>query len=89
MTLVEFDTNKNELENALKLWKHNYRKHNSSCLRVLVYILEHLYTRPSLSFLGLKGGDSLRGQCLAKLCEKLGFEFFHIGLECEVNGNCV
>jgi hypothetical protein len=87
-TPVEFDTKKNELENALKLWKDNYRKHNSSCPRVLVYILEYLYTRPSLSFLGLKGGDSLRGQCLVELCEKLGFEFFLAGLEREVSGDC-
>jgi hypothetical protein len=54
---------------------------------VLVYVLEHLYTRPFLSFLRLKGGDSLRGQCLAELYEKLGFEFFLAGLKREVNGN--
>jgi hypothetical protein len=48
---------------------------------VLVYILEYLYTTPSLSYYGLKGGDGLRGHCLAELCEKHGFEFFLAELE--------
>jgi hypothetical protein len=30
----------------------------------------------------------LSRQCLAELCEKLGFEFFLAELEREVNGNC-
>jgi hypothetical protein len=55
---------------------------------VLVYILKHLYTKPSLSYSALKGGDSLRGQCLAELCKKLGFEFFLASLEREVEGTC-
>lgn len=54
----------------------------------LVYILEHLYTKPSLSYSALKAGDGLRGQCLAELCEKLGFEFFLVSLEREVEGTC-
>ena len=85
-TPVEFDTNKNELESALTFWKDNFRKHTSSCPKVLVYILEHLYTKPSLSYSALKGGDSVRGQCLAELCKKLGFEFFLASLERGVEG---
>lgn len=87
-TLVEFDTQKNELENALTFWKDNYTKHASDCPKLLVYVLEHLYTTFSLSYSRLNGGDALKRQCLAELCGKHGFEFFLAGLEFEVEGLC-
>jgi hypothetical protein len=87
-TPVEFDTKKNELENALTFWKDNYTKNASDCPKLLVYILEHLYTTFSLSYSRLKGGDALKGQCLAELCGKHGFEFFLAELEFEVEGTC-
>lgn len=57
-----------ELEEALLLWKDNYKKSASKSPTVLAYILEHLYTEQSLSYSGLKGGDRLRGGCLVKSC---------------------
>jgi len=79
---------KNELENALTSWKENYAKHVPNCPKLLVYILEHLYTTSSLSYSRLKGGDALKGQCLAELCRKRGFEFFLAELDFEVEGTC-
>jgi hypothetical protein len=55
---------------------------------LLVYILEHLSTTFSLSYSRLKGGNALKGQCLAGLCRKRGFEFFLAELNFEVEGTC-
>ena len=72
-----------ELEEALLFWKHNYNGNASDCPAVLAYILRHWYTRETLSYSRLKGGDRVTGLCLSELCKKHGFVFYLATLEHE------
>ena len=72
-----------EWEEALLFWKHNYNGNASDCPAVLAYILRHWYTKETLSYSRLKGGDRVTGLCLSELCKKHGFVFYLATLEHE------
>lgn len=77
-----------ELRNALSFWKGSYNKNSSGCPTVVAYILDHLYTKQTLSLSGLKGYDRVRCECLFRLSENLGFLCFLAKIELQIYGEC-
>lgn len=86
--LASFDVKKKELEDILEVWKKDFKQETPHCPEMLVYILEYLYTQPSLSYVGLKGCDAVVGQCLAELGKEHGFIVYLAGLEKGETGEC-
>ncbi|KAK2750644.1 hypothetical protein FQN57_002715 [Myotisia sp. PD_48] len=71
-----FSIRNKELEDILLFWKGFYSSGESNTPTTLAYILEHLYSERTLTFLGLQGGDRIRGECLADLCQRHGFRLY-------------
>jgi hypothetical protein len=87
-TPVSFAVQKEQLSRAIGNWKEKFEQNARDCPKVLVYILNHLYTKSSLSYAQLKGGDNAIGQCLDEVCAKYNFLFLLAQVEHEETGRC-